>query len=415
MAQSLITDTAQVPGSGLFSFGSFCFHASSPAGSTLLVPQILFGKRGEENWVTLIQNLDSPTVLDISNDSDSSFLTSEVKVENIAQHFSPTSPLHTLAIQASSLINQATLIADEQNNVKITSHTSSQLPILLPQTLPAIKQETHFPSADTWTQRVSKLVSLLKEGNAQKVVLARQINLDTTQPFHPSTLGYMLHARYPQTWVFGVDNLVGATPELLASTHNNLPLTHINPQEIWARVLAGTLPKTSHSDITALSTQLQNSAKDMAEHHLALQSVQEVLAEQQVQTGQTYILELPNVIHLATDIKATLNNGLNVLDAAGLLHPTAALGGTPRMNALDLIAQIEPIDRKRYGAPVGWLASGDVGQWAIALRCAQINSSTNLDAWAGCGIMQNSYPQNELQETQAKFQPILQAFTPSLP
>ena len=119
------------------------------------------------------------------------------------------------------------------------------------------------------------------------------------------------------------------------------------------------------------------------------------------------VLTLPNVLHLATQVRAELEIEATSLQVAGALHPTAALGGTPTLRALDTIAEIEGIDRDRYGAPVGWMDTRG-GEWCIALRCARIEGRQAI-AWAGGGIMADSDPDAEYAETEAKLAPVLGA------
>jgi menaquinone-specific isochorismate synthase len=121
-------------------------------------------------------------------------------------------------------------------------------------------------------------------------------------------------------------------------------------------------------------------------------------------------LKLPNLWHLATDIAGTLASGSNSLDLVFALHPTAAVAGTPTVAAVEVIDDLEPFDRGRYAGPVGWIGADGDGEWAIALRCAQLTDST-VTAYAGCGIVSDSVPANELVETEMKFRPIVDALS----
>ena len=92
------------------------------------------------------------------------------------------------------------------------------------------------------------------------------------------------------------------------------------------------------------------------------------------------------------------------------LHPTAAVAGTPTATALDYIADVEPFDRGRYAAPVGWIAANGDGEWAVAVRSAQVAPDGTVTAYAGAGIVADSVPERELIETRLKFRPIIEAF-----
>ena len=100
---------------------------------------------------------------------------------------------------------------------------------------------------------------------------------------------------------------------------------------------------------------------------------------------------------------------MTVLDLVDALHPTAAVGGTPTDAALDAILALEPFDRLRYAGPVGWVGAGGDGEWAVALRGAEINSSGTITAFAGGGIVASSDASDEYRETQLKFRPIVEA------
>ncbi|WP_169764840.1 chorismate-binding protein [Mobiluncus mulieris] len=123
-----------------------------------------------------------------------------------------------------------------------------------------------------------------------------------------------------------------------------------------------------------------------------------------VQTRGPYRLELPNLVHLATDVTAPIPPGKTVFDLLGVIHPTAAVAGLPREVALGFIRRQE-LDRGRYAGPVGWVDARGGGQFALALRCAQV-SERAVSAQVGAGIMADSDPQGEFLETEAKLAPI---------
>lgn len=124
-----------------------------------------------------------------------------------------------------------------------------------------------------------------------------------------------------------------------------------------------------------------------------------------------FVLHLPNVMHLATDVAGVALDAADVassLTLAEALHPSAAVGGTPTDTATALIAEIEGMDRGRYAGPVGWMdATGD-GEWGIALRSAEVDGP-RVRLFAGCGIVADSDPEAELAEAQAKFVPVRDA------
>ena len=120
-------------------------------------------------------------------------------------------------------------------------------------------------------------------------------------------------------------------------------------------------------------------------------------------------LALPNLWHLASDVTGELTGDASCLDLVAVLHPTAAVAGYPTAAAVAAIAELEPFDRVRYAGPVGWVDGNGDGEWAIALRCAQV-TGTEVRAFAGAGIVAGSDPAQELAETTLKLRPITEAF-----
>ncbi|MDO5719220.1 MAG: chorismate-binding protein [Actinomycetaceae bacterium] len=256
-------------------------------------------------------------------------------------------------------------------------------------------------SRSTWAQAVSDVVERLARGDAQKAVMARDVSVMATSPIDARYLCDRLSNAYPTCWIFSVAGLTGASPEMLASVRDGV---------IKSRVLAGTCaPGEGHA--------LLESAKDREEHMLAVQSVTEALdpiTSAMQSSRQPFLLDLPNVSHLATDVRAMLDPSLTgsapVCLVVSALHPTAAVGGTPTQKAYQILTHHELTDRGRYSGPVGWIDAMGDGACAIALRCGQISGDRySIRVLAGGGIMPDSDPDLEVAETQAKMRPVLQA------
>ncbi len=114
------------------------------------------------------------------------------------------------------------------------------------------------------------------------------------------------------------------------------------------------------------------------------------------------VLRLDNVMHLATRFRGSLREPApSALDIAGQLHPTAAVGGAPTDRAVELIRELEGMDRGRYAGPVGWVAADGDGELGIALRCAEL-SGARARLFAGAGVVDGSLPEDELEETRVK-------------
>jgi len=251
-------------------------------------------------------------------------------------------------------------------------------------------------SADEWRTAVSTAVERIRSGELSKVVLARDLIARTDGPIDIRHLVRGLAQRYPACFTFAVEGLVGATPELLVERQGD---------QVTSRVLAGT---AWDADAAA---RLLGSAKDLEEHDYAVRSAFDAIAPYctQLTAPAPTVLELANVAHLATEVTGTLRtraslNGTatDALSLAGLLHPTAAVCGTPTRRAGRVIADLEGMDRGRYAGPVGWMDARGDGEWGIALRCAEVDGA-RLRLFAGCGIVSGSDPESEFAEAQAKF------------
>jgi menaquinone-specific isochorismate synthase len=125
-----------------------------------------------------------------------------------------------------------------------------------------------------------------------------------------------------------------------------------------------------------------------------------------------FVLHLPNVMHLATDVTGVACPGATALTLAASLHPSAAVGGTPTAAAVTVISQIERMDRARYAGPVGWVGQGGDGEWGIGLRSAQVSDDgLSVRLFAGCGIVADSVPADELAESNAKLIPVRESLS----
>ncbi len=247
-----------------------------------------------------------------------------------------------------------------------------------------------------WLHNVAEAIDLIEGGSLDKVVLARDYAVWSRQPFHlPRLLSHLLD-RFPGCHIYSIAGLVGASPELLARRWND---------RFESVVLAGSTSRFEDpASDRAAGEELLESKKDLWEHELAVSSVTGSLSALDVipeAVDGPRLLRLDNVQHLATDVSAVLPQPLDVVQLASALHPTAAVGGTPTPAALDVIARLEGMDRSRYAGPVGWMDMNGDGDFAIALRCAEL-SGARARLFAGAGIVAGSLPESELEETRIK-------------
>ncbi len=355
---AVVRDEVAVPGSGPVAFVSFPFSPRSPAGATLVVPSTVVGHRDGRWWLTTSS-------------------AGELPGANV-QDIGPRSP------------------APDPGPVRYADGARS---------------------GPQWLGAVREAVQRISDGTLDKVVLARDLEAVAQEPVDPRFLLGRLADGYPSCWTFSVDGLVGATPELLVRCERGL---------VTSRVLAGTIRRTGDDehDLT-LAASLARSSKDLEEHEYAVRSVADALAPHCASMNvpeSPFVLHLPNVMHLATDVtgvlpRSTQSSGSSagsaptVLQLAAALHPSAAVCGTPTPAAATLIDELEGMDRDRYAGPVGWVDANGDGELGIALRCARQDAQDRrrLRLFAGCGIVAGSDPQAELAESDAKLVPMRDA------
>ena len=260
---------------------------------------------------------------------------------------------------------------------------------------------------DAWKQAVAEAVRRISVGGISKVVLARDLVAHLDAPLDVRSPLGRLAVDYPGCWTFHVDGFFGSTPEMLVRLERGL---------VTSRVLAGTIRRTGDdTHDLVLAGSLARSSKDREEHEYAVRSVSDALAPHCTSMNvpeSPYVLHLPNVMHLATDVTGVIRQDTTALHLAESLHPTAAVGGTPTEAALQLIAKVEGLERGRYAGPVGWIGASGDGEWGIGLRSAQIEDGPDGSAvrlYAGCGIVADSVPADELAEAEAKLIPIRSA------
>ena len=259
-------------------------------------------------------------------------------------------------------------------------------------------------TAPQWQRAVATAVAAIARGDLHKVVLAMELNATAAADIDPRVLLARLAQRYPDCYTFACDGLVGATPELLIRRTGN---------EVYSLVLAGTIPRggTPEADL-ALGERLLASAKDREEHQYAVADVRaalEPLCARLDIDRQPSLLRLANVQHLGTRVHGRLAAGdqasHSALAIAAALHPTAAICGTPAELAMEVIRDLEHMDRGRYSGPVGWVDGRGNGEWGIALRCGLV-AGRSARLFAGCGIVAESDPPAEVAEAQSKFWPM---------
>ena len=348
-ADADVTDPVGTAGSGLVAVGAFTFDPSAE-GSTLRIPRVIVGRRAGSTWRTTVETVgDGGPRIPIGGDAAGDPATDSGAV--------PDRPRYA----GSTLDDTA------------------------------------------WLEAVASAVVAIRAGELEKVVLARDLMLWSRAPFDVRTVLVGLAARFPSCFTFRDGTLIGASPELLLQRTGS---------RVASRVLAGTAPRGDDAAAdAALGAELLASTKDRWEHDLAARSAAEVLAahcsDLDVPDGPS-LVRLDNVQHLGSDLTGTLDADVHVLDLLDTLHPTAAVAGTPREAALARIPALERMDRGRYAGPVGWCTPDGDGEFAIALRCAEVDG-TRARLFAGAGVVVDSLPESELRETWLKLRAMTDA------
>ncbi len=259
----------------------------------------------------------------------------------------------------------------------------------------------------TWDAAVAAVLARIGRGDVAKVVLAREVTVDADTALSPIEVLTRLRATQPGCFVFGDGRapdewFVGASPELLVRRRGSV---------VESRPMAGTVARGANpSDDAAAVAALDSSPKQRAEHRIVVDAVVGALARhcEELVAGEPEAVRYTAVTHLATRIRGRIRDNASALDLALDLHPTPAVGGTPGDAALRAIDALEPFARGRYAAPVGWVDADGDGEFAVALRCAELRGP-HARLLAGAGIVAGSDPDDEWAETQAKLEPMLRA------
>jgi menaquinone-specific isochorismate synthase len=280
--------------------------------------------------------------------------------------------------------------------------------------LPQVVAISELMGEFSWAIAVDKALQLIQQGQLEKLVLARFLDIEAESAIHLPLVLANLQQNYAECTVFCFDllphsYLVGASPELLLHSqfqHNQLLIETL--------ALAGSIPRgNSPTRDQILGAQLLHSAKDLQEHQIVINSIVQALAKIKADIAPIappQLMPLANVQHLCTPITAKISTAepLDIFDLMAELHPTAAMAGSPKDFALPLMQRYEPSDRGWYAAPLGWLDCLGNAMFVVCIRSALI-SANKARLFAGSGIIANSNIQQEIIETNAKFNPILHA------
>ena len=299
----------------------------------------------------------------------------------------------------------------------------SRADVLFPQSIVMPKsrwQVTAEPDASQYSQIVSKALKLIAdseageagEGGLKKVVLARRLRVVADHLLDARYLASRL-AQDPSIATFMVPlpdingvprTLVGGSPELLVAKRGRV---------VTSNPLAGSARRDSDPVLDrAAAEQLLKSDKDRREHLMVVEAILDNLAPYCAELSTPRLAQLQtteSMWHLGTKIEGKLKDSdVSSAELAACLHPTPAVGGSPREIAQDVIRQLEPFERGFYAGALGWTDDEGDGEWYVSLRCGEVMGH-QIMLYAGAGIVAGSDPQAEAAETSAKFAALLTA------
>ena len=283
-------------------------------------------------------------------------------------------------------------------------------------TPPVLRTRETLPSGDVHRERVAEAVRRLRDADTplDKVVLARALRLTAEAPWDPRTVLRRLADADPAATVYLADLspagdphtgtvLVGASPELLVARDGD---------EVICRPFAGSAPRSADLETDrANAAALAASGKNRHEHELVVDVMRKALdplcVDLQI-AAQPELHATDALWHLSTPIRGRLRDkAITAIDLAVALHPTPAVGGVPTDLAASLITELEG-DRGFYAGAVGWCDSAGNGRWVVSIRCAVLSADRRVAlANAGGGIVAESDPEDEVDETTTKFRTIL--------
>lgn len=322
-----------------------------------------------------------------------------------AQFFLPRYMLTALDGQHYLTVNTVSPVTDEWAAQEALWDLPAPLAMPILEDLPEAVEPADLMTEPQWSDLVRSATGSIRAGRLAKIVLARAREFPAIS--NPVTALVRLAGRYPDCYRFLIEPVpghafFGATPELLVS---------VAGERVNTMALAGSIRRgATYTEDAALGESLLASAKERQEHEFVIQAIADRLAPllETAHVDETGLLQLSNIQHIFTPISGRKASATTILDLAEALHPTPAVGGLPSEAGLEFILKSEPVSRGWYAAPVGWLDSNGSGEFVVALRSA-VTDGTRTRLYAGAGIVSESEPAREWQETELKFRPMMEA------
>ncbi len=263
------------------------------------------------------------------------------------------------------------------------------------------------PHKEAYLASINRVTADIKQGLAEKVVIARSLALQFEQQVtSPQVLSHVMNEQ-PESYLFGLEHeglfFFGASPERLVKVENG---------RAYSSCVAGSIKRgMTAAEDKQLGESLLKDAKNRGEHHYVVEMISEIFNKNCTMVKvprEPKLLKIRDIQHLYTPVEGVINSGATILQLVKHLHPTPALGGVPHAAAMNMIRAYEPMNRGLYAAPIGWLDADGNGEFAVAIRSAVLRGDCAY-LYAGGGIVGDSTAQSEYEETLVKFRPMLRA------
>lgn len=335
------------------------------------------------------------------------------ETSNLWKQFRPSQmivPEYTLTKYKNKYYFTTTIKVNKENesfemirNIEDIKFNLLQDPKPLPSAAYAIdKKEIN---SNKWMESVKQAIKEINENKAKKIVLARKIRLQLNKNAEIAVILNKLLKTQTNSYIFAFEQneecFIGATPERLVK---------VNENKLLSTCLAGTAPRgRSEQEDMEIAKQLLSDKKNLEEHFYVVHMIKNKIGKYCTNINvpdQPVVYPLKNLQHLYTPVSAEIKREYSIFNIIKELHPTPALGGVPRNEALTFIRKHELLDRGWYGAPIGWVDSNKNSEFAVAIRSGLIQND-EVSLFAGCGVMKDSDPLVEYKETDIKFAPML--------
>ncbi len=305
-----------------------------------------------------------------------------------------------------------TITVPSENNEEIIKKIGELLTLVYNEQPPLVAHSPSFIKYEEmekheWLLAVQKVINDIREGKFDKVVLAREARLLFAEKVDASFVLQRLREQQPFSYIFVFDNgtscFVGASPEQLVKKEGHT---------CYSTCLAGSIRRgNTMSEDEQLGQWLLQDEKNLREHRFVVDMIKEAMMEVCENVSipfEPQLLKMRDIQHLYTPVIGESRHAVSLFSLVERLHPTPALGGTPRDKALETIREIEPLDRGWYAAPIGWIDTSGNGEFAVAIRSGLLQGR-EASIFAGCGVVGDSEPLSEYEETKVKLKPMLSA------